>query len=519
MRATAINHSELTSGELGKQDAGPIAGGRRRVSWSRAIGLVLPGFLLLDALLITGGLFGALQLTPGARQMFQHSAADCVPPLAALFTVLVLGFFILGGMFGLYDRRSLLRPDHAATTAAKALFWSGFIAVAFDFLLALDPPGNLRRLLITHAFFLSAGVLIIRPLVCRFLVPLAMVGSIRPRRLLVAGLSPKARRVASALEASDCGASAVVGLVDLEVPSISRGRLWPRFQVPTWEDLPQLARALATDEVVIASSSIERSTSIEIAGVLAQMGIETSIVPHLTRLFVDAAPVSRERGVPLLRLGRPGPKAFGLHIKRVLDFMLALCGSLVFLPLMLLIAALVKLTSPGPILHAQTRVGKNGKLFKMYKFRSMVVSNDDRCHREYVSSLLLQGHAAGVDPSGRPIYKILDDPRITLVGKLLRRASLDELPQLFNVLCGEMSLIGPRPCLSFEYDLYEPWQKHRLDVTPGMTGLWQVSGRNFLGFEEMVLLDLFYISNWSFLLDLRLLWRTMPEVLYAKGAR
>jgi lipopolysaccharide/colanic/teichoic acid biosynthesis glycosyltransferase len=234
---------------------------------------------------------------------------------------------------------------------------------------------------------------------------------------------------------------------------------------------------------------------------------------------VDAAPVRRETGVPLLRLSkRPSDRA-GALLKSALDLTVAFTFGLALLPLMLVVALAVKLSSRGPVLYAQTRVGRGGRRFQMYKFRSMNVSNDDSRHREYVASLMRDGNSAGTDPSGRPVYKILDDPRVTVVGKILRRTSLDELPQLFNVLRGDMSLVGPRPCLPFEYELYEPWQRRRLDVTPGMTGLWQVSGRNFLSFEEMVLLDLYYSANWSFLLDLRLLWRTIPEVLYARGVR
>jgi lipopolysaccharide/colanic/teichoic acid biosynthesis glycosyltransferase len=136
-----------------------------------------------------------------------------------------------------------------------------------------------------------------------------------------------------------------------------------------------------------------------------------------------------------------------------------------------------------------------------------------------VAALVRQGSAAGTDANGRPVYKILDDPRVTVIGRLIRPTSLDELPQLLNVLRGEMSLVGPRPCLPFEYELYEEWQRLRLDATPGITGLWQVSGRSLLSFEEMVLLDLYYVANWSFGLDLKVLCRTIPEVLYWRGVR
>jgi lipopolysaccharide/colanic/teichoic acid biosynthesis glycosyltransferase len=147
----------------------------------------------------------------------------------------------------------------------------------------------------------------------------------------------------------------------------------------------------------------------------------------------------------------------------------------------------------------------------------MRVADEDAIHRRYVEDLVQNGGAAATDTSGQKIYKLVNDSRLTSLGRFLRRASLDELPQLWNVLRGEMSLVGPRPCLPFEYELYKDWQKRRLQVTPGMTGLWQVTGRSYVTFEDMVLLDLFYIANWSFFMDLKLLLRTAPVVVWGKG--
>ncbi len=503
----------------GFAQAGSPPAWRTRISKLRAIGLVLPGLLVFDALLVAGGFFAAVRLTPAAHRALQHATGEVSAPLIALFIVLDAGFLILGGMFGLYSRRSLLRPPRALSTAARALFWSGVIAVAFNFLLALDPPGDLRRILFTHAVVLAVGVLVVRPIVCRLLMRLAVVGPIPPRRVLILGNTPETVRVAAAIAGWRGSGTEVVGLADLTAISPRSGQRWPRFHVADWSEVVRLARSLAVEEVLIASPGIDRASAVELAGELVDRGIATSVVPHLTRMYIDAAPVRRENGVPVLGLGREGRDEFGLHLKRFFDVLLSSALGILLLPLMLLIAVLVKISSPGPVLYGQVRVGKDGKVFRMYKFRSMVTTNDDARHRRYVTSLLREGDAAGTDPSGRPVYKILDDSRVTAFGKLLRRMSVDELPQLYNVLRGEMSLVGPRPCLPFEYELYEVWQKRRLDVIPGMTGLWQVSGRSFISFEEMVLLDLYYVANWSFLLDLSLLWRTIPEVLYARGAR
>jgi exopolysaccharide biosynthesis polyprenyl glycosylphosphotransferase len=209
--------------------------------------------------------------------------------------------------------------------------------------------------------------------------------------------------------------------------------------------------------------------------------------------------------------GRPyigfSPVAHVNWLKRIADVLLTGAGLLVTWPLFALIAIAIKLDSPGPVLYRQQRVGKDGRLFQMMKFRSM--SQDAEQRR---AALLAVNEADG------PIFKIRNDPRITRVGRWLRRSSLDELPQVFNVLRGEMSLVGPRPPLPSEVEEYEEWQLGRLRAVPGMTGLWQVSGRSDVSFHDMVRLDLHYIRNWSFSLDLEILWRTLPAVIRSRGA-
>jgi exopolysaccharide biosynthesis polyprenyl glycosylphosphotransferase len=517
--ATALEREQKLGPARGHAAPGERVVPRTRISRRRALWLALPGLLLIDALLVTGGFLIAVEFSHAGVEDLGLAAGAITPPLLALYVVLVSGFLLLCGMFGLYTRRALRHPRRALAGAARAVLWSGLIAVAFDFLLALDPPGDLRGLLLMHAVVMAAAVLTLRPLACRLLLRLAEVGTMPPRRVLILGQSHEARRLAASLEEDDPAGRVVVGLADGDPPQRGANHRWPRFHLLEARDALRLAHGLAADEVVLATRSLERGDAVELAAELDDSGCRVLVVPHLTNLYVDSAPVRREAGIPLLELGKVDDRVLGSKIKRVMDVILAGLGLLVVSPLMLLIAALVKVSSPGPVLHTQERVGKGGSRFRMYKFRSMSVSNDDSRHRDYVASLMFQGDAAGFDAQGRPVYKLLDDPRITLLGRLLRRTSLDELPQILNVLRGDMSLVGPRPCLPFEYDLYLPWHRHRLDSVPGMTGLWQVSGRSFLSFEEMVLLDLYYAGNWSILLDLKLLWRTVPEVVGARGAR
>jgi lipopolysaccharide/colanic/teichoic acid biosynthesis glycosyltransferase len=195
-------------------------------------------------------------------------------------------------------------------------------------------------------------------------------------------------------------------------------------------------------------------------------------------------------------------------------------GLILLAPVLAAITLAIKMESPGPVIFRQTRVGRNGKTFDFFKFRSMKVESEhtDNQARELKYADLIKGKAVSVGDSKNPT-KIVDEDRITNIGRLIRKTSLDELPQLFNVLRGDMSLVGPRPCLPYEWKHYEEWHKRRLSVTPGCTGMWQVVGRSKVGFQDMVILDLFYSQNASFHLDLWLLFKTIPVMVLGRGGK
>lgn len=203
-------------------------------------------------------------------------------------------------------------------------------------------------------------------------------------------------------------------------------------------------------------------------------------------------------------------------VKRLIDRIAAFVGLVVLSPLLAAIALAIRLDSRGPALFRQTRIGKDGRPFTFLKFRSMEDGNDPAIHRDYISALIHDDCGALKGEHGS--YKIEDDPRVTRIGHFLRRSSLDELPQLWNVLRGEMSLVGPRPPVDYEVELYGAHERRRLSALPGITGLWQVSGRCRTTYQQMVDLDLAYIDDWSLALDLKILVRTVGVVLGRKGA-
>jgi exopolysaccharide biosynthesis polyprenyl glycosylphosphotransferase len=223
---------------------------------------------------------------------------------------------------------------------------------------------------------------------------------------------------------------------------------------------------------------------------------------------------------PKLFIPADTTRYYGLQgrLKRVFDLVATSVILVVVSPLMLLIALLVKYGSSGPVLFVQERLGRDGKPFKFYKFRSMEHNSDDAIHRQFVA-MFIGGDEGGCAESnaGDKVFKMKQDPRVTPIGSLLRKTSLDELPQLFNILKGEMSLVGPRPPIAYEIENYLPWHMERLKAVPGLTGLWQVSGRSSVSFEEMVRLDVRYINQWSPWLDFVILAKTVPVVLRGTG--
>ncbi|MCC6796694.1 MAG: sugar transferase [Candidatus Hydrogenedentes bacterium] len=282
------------------------------------------------------------------------------------------------------------------------------------------------------------------------------------------------------------------------------------------DELDRIINESDLDELIIAADfatlSVEQRQTI--AQTCWQMAVDLRMVAPFYPAFHTEARTEYVGSVCLLNVARTGLYAqWPQLLKRAMDIFVSLAALLVLSPLMVATALMVKLDSPGPIIFRQKRVGLNGRVFNFLKFRSMRDNNDPSIHQQYIESLIKSKQAAAVDKDGKPIYKIADDPRITRFGKFIRKLSIDELPQLINVLRGEMSLVGPRPPLPYEVEQYEDWHYKRLLIRPGITGLWQVGGRSRLSYDEMIRLDVQYIENWSLWLDVQTLFKTVPVVL------
>jgi exopolysaccharide biosynthesis polyprenyl glycosylphosphotransferase len=299
----------------------------------------------------------------------------------------------------------------------------------------------------------------------------------------------------------------VVGFVD-DDPTRGAADIGRMRALGAVENLPAIIVTERVDLVVITLSWESHREILDIVRECDRQDVQVRIVPDLFQLKLNRMQVENLAGIPLLGIKNRVRIPSGERLlKRLIDVAVIVIAAPVWIPLFAVTALAIWLEGRGSILYGQARVGKGGRTFQVWKFRSMV-ENADEMKAQLVEE-------QGLDPR-HP--KLKDDPRITHVGRIIRRVSLDELPQIFNILRGDMSLVGPRPPTPDEVALYEPWHMQRLETRGGLTGLWQVSGRSDVPFEEMVLLDLYYIENWSLLMDLQILLRTIPRVLLGDGA-
>lgn len=389
----------------------------------------------------------------------------------------------------------------------------GVLAVAI-FLLNYDEFSRLMYLYfaVTNVFVLVFAHLGLRA------VGAVLGETRRPRRVLIVGTGTLAQTTADLLiERGPRHRLYVVGFL-----SEANGEVTELLGRPVLGGLnTALAVVMQNDvqEVIVALPAQAREKVASLFRTLQGLPVQIRLVPDALDRTVMRSALEELAGVELLSLREPRLRALDHVAKRVFDLAASTVGLVVISPLMALVATLIKIDSPGPVLFRQTRIGKNGQPFTFYKFRSMVPNADERVHQEYYRKLIngqAEAYSDGSQDGG--VLKMVNDSRITRFGRFLRKSSLDELPQLFNVLKGEMSLVGPRPPIPYEVEEYNEWHKRRLEAAPGITGLWQVRGRSRVSFDEMIQMDIEYIERQSLWLDLKILLLTPQAVISGKGA-
>lgn len=488
--------------------ARPVAGEARHAGHGGAV-LPGPGDLRrasprasVDTLLGVTALVFALALTHPARVPLSVEGVLAMQ-LSLQNLILVLVFFViwprLFALAGAYETRSTKRSDLFSVAIACTLgaaLSGGFLLFARG---EMFSPATL-----TTFWVLSTGATLTFRGFAR-----AVNTSIRPRsprRVLIIGSGLRALKLSRQI-AADPEHTELIGFVDDTAERASDEIT--RRMLGTLGELETILMHQVVDEVVIALPIKSCYTQIERAiDICSRVGVESKYLADAFRASLGRPRFELgHQAVPFLTM-KVFYDDYRVSVKRGLDLAGALIGIVLLSPLLLAIAAAIKLTGPGPVLFVQERYGLNKRRFRMYKFRTMVPDAERR-----IAELEGRNEARG------PIFKMKRDPRVTPIGRFLRKSSLDELPQLLNVLKGEMSLVGPRPMAVRDVQLFDQaWFMRRFSAPPGMTGLWQVSGRSELGFDDWVALDLKYIDEWSLGLDLQILARTVPVVLRGVGA-
>ncbi|GAB4127849.1 MAG: sugar transferase [Ignavibacteriales bacterium] len=284
----------------------------------------------------------------------------------------------------------------------------------------------------------------------------------------------------------------------------------------TIDDLQKIKEQNNIIEVIVAIDNISYERLIEILQKCNKLDLLVKISSDLFEIIPQKIEIEKYNDIPIVNAAPQIHSDISLFFKRVIDFIGALLGIIVLLPLLIIVSLLILFSSRGPIIYKQVRIGKNGKPFNFYKFRSMrIVESKDEEIRKIAMIEFMKNNKRNNDSDS----KVVDESRITAIGRFIRKTSIDELPQLINVLKGEMSLVGPRPCLPYEYENLEEWQKNRFNVLPGCTGVWQVLGRSEVSFKDSVVLDLYYINNMSPWFDLQLILKTIPVMIFSKGGK
>jgi len=409
-----------------------------------------------------------------------------IPPFIAYqktIPIIIVIFVLIFRQYGLYNFRKYLDPFDEFFRAIKAVTIGTFLAMAATFIYR---EFSYSRIVLAYAWLISILLIYSFREWIKGIKGLFLRRELQNRGILIMGEGEAPQKVGKTFQ--------------------ERGFKTYTGQLLREESLSNFIKENKIDEVIV-TEPIDHQYLWSIVNQCEATDVDFKLVPDILELRLGEIIVDNRLGIPTITLKSPPLAGINLFVKRILDLFLSTTLLLLLSPLLVITGILIRLDSPGPILYCQPRMGYKKKVFSFLKFRTMV-ENADKMIEEIKHLSDREG----------PAFKMKDDPRITRVGKWLRRFSLDELPQLMNVLKGDMSLVGPRPQVLWEAAHYDEWASRRLKIPPGITGLWQISGRSELSYEEMIKLDLYYLENWSLELDLKILLKTIPAVLTGKGA-
>ena len=331
--------------------------------------------------------------------------------------------------------------------------------------------------------------------------------SINPKTIIV-GIGENGKRIEDTFKRRSFWGYEILGYVDTKERIESDKNYSSQFKILGYEkNMGEVVKKYNIQRVIISGLEYKYFEILDILEKLKAYDVSILIFPGFFEFSIKRIEMREISGIPLMQVANIGFFGFNLFLKNLIDYVLGTIIFILFIPIYLIVGLIIKLDSRGPVFYKQKRYTKDCKEFYIYKFRTMYLDADKR-----LKELMEYNEADG------PLFKMKDDPRITRIGRILRKFSIDEIPQIINVLRGELSLVGPRPPIPEEVEQYEDWVKKRLNVKQGITGLWQISGRSELNFEEMARLDLYYIQNWSIGMDINIILKTIPAVIFSRGA-
>lgn len=484
--------------------------------------------LVADALIAALSFMLAFKLREGSPILSSTAWAwsqQFVPYAGIVYFVMIVRVLMLLYR-GVFRFQGAFTYTQEAIRIFKAVLSGTLLVIAWAFLFRggfAFREFSYSRMVFVLDFAIALTAYLLFHLLLRYLQVRARNRDINLIPTLIVGTNPEAEQtIAELQERRDLGYR-VIGVIAIRGDS-DHSEFESRVGlnlVGRFSELPEVVRELAIQEVIITDHTLSSDDLFEsMMKIGRKQRVEFRFAPSLFDLLPQKTSVDQIGVLPMVRLFREPLSDVDRFLKRLSDIVISVAASVLLFPVLLAAAIWVKLDSRGSVLFRQERVGMDGRIFLCYKFRSMTSDADESVHREAYRKNIEGDHEANAGDELKPVFgKVKNDPRITRAGSFLRRSSIDELPQLINVIKGDMSIVGPRPPIPYEVEEYEAWHRKRLDMKPGITGLWQVSGRNRLTFEEMVRADLFYIENWSLWLDLKVILLTIPAVLRGDGAR
>ncbi len=434
--------------------------------------------------------------------------------LASLFIFIGVTFLLIFQSNNLYKQNILLTRSKHFIALTRAIFWAIILLMVISFIVKLPLFHDERLFVFVFSITSYFNFAVVRIIILRKLYIRLKGSSLLTRNVIIWGAGKSGQLLAVKLIMESPHNFNVVGFID-DYKNPGEKILNGLKVLGNQDYINDLDCKGKIDEIIIAVDNVDYERLIEISELCSKKEVNVKLTSELFQIVPQKIATETYSGIPVIEISQRIDRSINLVFKRIIDIIGAIIGLIILLPFFIALAVIIKLSSKGPVFYKQTRIGKNGKPFEFYKFRSMTV--DDFEDKERQGQMIEFIKAKDSQKIGGT--KIINISRVTGIGKFIRKTSIDELPQLINVLKGDMSLVGPRPCLPYEYENYDEWHKKRVAVTPGCTGVWQVSGRSDVSFNDSVVLDLYYINNMSPWLDFQLILKTVPVMVLGRGGR